>query len=141
MSQAPVPQKVRPLNVDGQISFNCCGTQHQQTLNGTAIIRCPHCGMAYTLELLPRPVQFSSYAPGLKVRMKRTVEALHRVIPLTLKKDSIFLTSEDTYAVLNLQEGEVVLEYPSPVTGKQDRILVVIVPEDSIELVEETTHD
>lgn len=134
----PVPQKVRPLNITGDVSFNCCGEQHLQTLTGQGLIRCPYCGMAYTLELLPRPLSRNTrYEPGVKVRITRTVEALNRVIPLVLEKDSIFLTSEDTYEVLNLQEGEVALEYPSPVMGKQDRILVIVVPEDAIEPVKE----
>lgn len=141
--ERPVPQNVRPLNITGRISFNCCGQQH---LTADAIeattVRCPFCGISYQLGLTPIPFSaINPWSAGTLVRLKTDVTAWAGQIQYLLAKDTQYRTTDDLYGVLNLQDDEVAVLSPQPVKGKLDRHLVFAVKVNDLEIIEEVSNE
>lgn len=127
--QTPTPQsKTKPPILTGNLEFNCCGIRQSRNVESNGIVKCEHCGEAYTIWL--HKIQVSVYQGGWKAYDLCTVESPVVITAFetefTLSPGQEYQIANDCHNLLGLDSSElpVLVQHPK----SPELVLILRVP-------------
>jgi hypothetical protein len=126
--------------LDGTITFTCCGSNHSHVGNHLTRVVCPYCHTSYDIQLQARVPAPHKYPPGTTVRTTREILSRAGSNLVKLQKGEVLTVASDLHSVLGTLEAETLVELPFPTPDQPRRGLLAPVPNDSIETHPETPN-
>ena len=129
-----------PPEVTGTLKWPCCGRNWEVIGENLTHVRCPDCGNLFVLVLrmaLTPPVEHPKLSKGVWVVLTSDVKTKVGATEKTLTAGEKFKVSHDPYGVIGTPPKYVLVEVHHPGDNAK-RVVLCVIPEDSLKLVEET---